>query len=149
MSVGVPGDGHTGCEAVHKAVLRQAGVEVSTDFVEVRGQTAEEQKILNIDRQTKNLSDWTSLQRKAACAQPQNVSPAERARRVNLVPHPTQHIGGGLGGHDEWLYDCRWQLAQNSAHRARHPTLLMLPGGRVVDGQSRVGDALWTQTESS
>lgn len=45
LSVGLPGDGHAGCEAVHKAVLRQAGVEISTDFVEVRGQTAEEQNV--------------------------------------------------------------------------------------------------------
>lgn len=65
---------------------------------------------------------------------------------VDLVPHPTQDVGRGLGGHDERL-DHRWrQLAQDSAHGARHPALLVLPGGCVVDGQRCVCDALGSKT---
>lgn len=61
---------------------------------------------------------------------------------VDLVPHPAQHVGGGLGGHDERLDHRRRQLAQNSAHRPRHPSLLVLPGGCAVDCQRCVCDPL-------
>lgn len=66
--------------------------------------------------------------------------------RVDLVPHPAQDIGGGFSGHNEWLNHCWWQLTENSTHRPRHPTLFMLPGGCVIDGQCCVCDPLCMET---
>lgn len=63
--------------------------------------------------------------------------------RVNLVPHPTQDVRGGFGGHNEWFDHCWWQLAENSTNSPCHPTLLVLPCGCVVDGQGCVCNALW------
>lgn len=68
---------------------------------------------------------------------------------VYLVPHSSQDVGGGFSGHDERLYDSRRQLAEDATHRPRHPALFMLPGGRVIDSQCCVCDALWTEAKSS
>lgn len=62
--------------------------------------------------------------------------------RVNLVPHPTQHVRSCFSGHDERLDHRWWQLSENSAHCPCHPSLLVLPGGCVVDGQCSVCNSL-------
>lgn len=66
--------------------------------------------------------------------------------RVDLVPHPAQDIGGGFSGHNEWLNHCWRQLTENSTHCPRHPTLFVLPGGCVIDGQCCVCDPLCMET---
>lgn len=67
--------------------------------------------------------------------------------RMNLVPHSTQDVRRGFGGHDERLDYGWWQLAKDTADRSRHPTLLVLPCRSVVKGQSSICDALWAERQ--
>lgn len=60
----------------------------------------------------------------------------------DLVAHPTQEVGGGLGGHDQRLDHGGRDLPQDAAHGPRDALLLVPTSSHVADGLGRVYDAL-------
>lgn len=62
--------------------------------------------------------------------------------RFDLVAHAPQQVGGGLGGHDQWLDHGGWDLPQDAAHSPRDALLLVPTSSHIADGLGRVDDSL-------
>ena len=67
----------------------------------------------------------------------------------DLVAHPSQQVGRGLGGQDEGLHHGRGQLADHAPHGAGQPLLFVAPRRHLADGLSCVQDALWRPAVSA
>lgn len=67
--------------------------------------------------------------------------------RSNLVSHASQHIRRSFRGNNQRLHHGRRDLAQDFAHGPGDPSALVLPGRGLIDGVSRVCDALKGEAE--
>ena len=67
----------------------------------------------------------------------------------DLVAHPPQQVGRGLGSQDEGLHHGRGQLADHAPHGTSQPLLFMAPRRHLADGLSCVQDALWRPAVSA